>query len=674
MAVAQREGEPARHGRKGRIWVDMGRYGATRPAQVLPQGSEIEHRGQVANRWRIGWQVGVRRIGHDRIGQTVATAVGQRLQAPVVLNEFQDRRVVVIDVVDVALLGVRRHHEQRNAWAVTEEVQLLNAPAVEVAASFVRGDEDGGVGPQGRLRLHQVDEALQKAFVIRWCRIGRVARIHVVWHHKRDGRQGLALDVADEALKGLQVVAQCAVDHLGRAVEWVAQLVVEQLAQQAPCGLTQDVDGHVLHDPSPRVPLPAHLLGTQGFGNGGHGLRWVDVVCGPQGFGVAIDVIGWVVVVDQVVGASGAVVGHALCGQQGTNGRHPRLVDIRAVDVGAPAVAVLLIKIGGASGGVGVFNLVGRWRRQAAIDVVDRQISRGQGEEVHARATHDGLVVVVADGVTVGQGFEVGRVARGHVVKAHELTALAHVGGADGCGVAALPRGGGNPDEKVVVDVGAAGLLPHLKEAVHRISRDGVRAAVRHVLRDLERTVGQPERKPQIRQPQVNQGLWQDGLWQPNVAATARGVEGVGAGGIGGFALCSQGVVGARRTIGIDDALGQQVTDALPGLGLVGAKEAVEGVVLADDHNHVLDRRAGVAIVGVCPTAGADGDTGRNRGKGEGMFHGDRLVKEGQAHRRAAIREVIWLHHTVPQRGTKSEAGTQGDRADFAATNSTQPR
>jgi len=58
------------------------------------------------------------------------------------------------------------------------------------------------------------------------------------------------------------------------------------------------------------------------------------------------------------------------------------------------------------------------------------------------------------------------------------------------------------------------------------------------------------------------------------------------------------------RAVGVDDALLKQVLDALPDAGLVGAVEVVEGVVLADHDDHVLDRRGRVGGPGLSDGTG----------------------------------------------------------------------
>jgi hypothetical protein len=59
-----------------------------------------------------------------------------------------------------------------------------------------------------------------------------------------------------------------------------------------------------------------------------------------------------------------------------------------------------------------------------------------------------------------------------------------------------------------------------------------------------------------------------------------------------------RGVVEVRTggPIGVHDALGEEIGDRLLGRRPVRAKDIVEGMVLPDDHDDVLDRRAWPAL------------------------------------------------------------------------------
>src|SRR5439155_14589720 len=71
----------------------------------------------------------------------------------------------------------------------------------------------------------------------------------------------------------------------------------------------------------------------------------------------------------------------------------------------------------------------------------------------------------------VGALPEGGRIAGGHVVEAHRDGTLVGAGGRVGAVLRAFARGFVNPDEKIAP--AAVDLLPHLEEAMHRISDIG---------------------------------------------------------------------------------------------------------------------------------------------------------------------------------------------------------
>ena len=69
----------------------------------------------------------------------------------------------------------------------------------------------------------------------------------------------------------------------------------------------------------------------------------------------------------------------------------------------------------------------------------------------------------------------------------------------------------------------------------------------------------------------------------------------VGAG-VGGGGLAGHGEVGAGGSVGVDDALGEQVGDGIAAGGLVGGEDVVEGAVFADDHDDVFDGSGGLGF------------------------------------------------------------------------------
>ena len=101
----------------------------------------IEHSKQIAQRRAVRRHVRARRA-RLRLGQVVAAALGDRRQAPVPLDEFIQRNVVVVHVANFAVVRVRRNNEQWDAGAVAEEIHRLHVARIIVAAAFIERDED----------------------------------------------------------------------------------------------------------------------------------------------------------------------------------------------------------------------------------------------------------------------------------------------------------------------------------------------------------------------------------------------------------------------------------------------------------------------------------------------------------------------------------------------------
>src|SRR5215471_9500976 len=86
---------------------------------------ELEHVEQVADRRTVKRYVGVvsRR---NRVWEVVSTALGEGFQVPIPLDEFQDRNVVGIGVIDVPASRERRNDDERNPRTIAEEIQRLD--------------------------------------------------------------------------------------------------------------------------------------------------------------------------------------------------------------------------------------------------------------------------------------------------------------------------------------------------------------------------------------------------------------------------------------------------------------------------------------------------------------------------------------------------------------------
>src|SRR6202022_1496828 len=104
-----------------------------------------------------------------RVRQIVAAAIRDLGKIPVLLDELQQRDVIVVGVIDVALLGERRNRNERNAGAVAEEVDRLDIAGIVVAAAFVGGDEDRRRRPEFRIALHPIDQDFEEFFVFVGC-------------------------------------------------------------------------------------------------------------------------------------------------------------------------------------------------------------------------------------------------------------------------------------------------------------------------------------------------------------------------------------------------------------------------------------------------------------------------------------------------------------------------
>jgi hypothetical protein len=61
-------------------------------------------------------------------------------------------------------------------------------------------------------------------------------------------------------------------------------------------------------------------------------------------------------------------------------------------------------------------------------------------------------------------------------------------------------------------------------------------------------------------------------------------------------------VIRARRPVSFDDAFGQKIVDMLAVARLIGREEMVEGSIFTNDHDDMLDRACGQAIVVTVPS------------------------------------------------------------------------
>src|SRR5947209_12141051 len=61
---------------------------------------------------------------------------------PIVLDELQDRDVVIVGVIYISPPDVGRDHHQRNTWTISKEGERLNIAGVVVATGLIERDED----------------------------------------------------------------------------------------------------------------------------------------------------------------------------------------------------------------------------------------------------------------------------------------------------------------------------------------------------------------------------------------------------------------------------------------------------------------------------------------------------------------------------------------------------
>ena len=63
--------------------------------------------------------------------------------------------------------------------------------------------------------------------------------------------------------------------------------------------------------------------------------------------------------------------------------------------------------------------------------------------------------------------------------------------------------------------------------------------------------------------------------------------------GICGFGLVSKGEIGAGSSVAVHNAFGKQIRNCLSGNGFVGGEDVIEGAVLSNDDDHMLNGGCG---------------------------------------------------------------------------------
>lgn len=131
---------------------------------VLVVTIKVEQVKQIPNGGHVAWNVlTVVIVTHARIGQIVAAAGAERgMEHPVPFDELYERRMLVIDVADMAASGERRYGDHGNARACPEEINRLDEAGVIVTAALVHGDKDRGFRPKFRIALREFNNVLSE--------------------------------------------------------------------------------------------------------------------------------------------------------------------------------------------------------------------------------------------------------------------------------------------------------------------------------------------------------------------------------------------------------------------------------------------------------------------------------------------------------------------------------
>src|SRR6516164_11208309 len=156
---------------------------------------EIEHVEEIPDRRHVDRYPRVL-VVHFWVRQIVAATIGNLAEMPVPFDEFQNRNLVGVGVRHASAGGERRDDKERDARAVTEEVERLNEAAVIEAATFVEGDDDCGLGEERGVGLDTVDKVLEELLQQANLAAAGMTLQAAVHFHEGNRRQIAACDVA----------------------------------------------------------------------------------------------------------------------------------------------------------------------------------------------------------------------------------------------------------------------------------------------------------------------------------------------------------------------------------------------------------------------------------------------------------------------------------------------
>src|ERR1700730_6086049 len=113
--------------------------------------------------------------------------------------------MVVITVYDLAAARERGDDNQRNAGAVTEEIERLKESRIPVTAALVKGDHEGGFLKQFRVGPELVKNIFDHGLEEIELRTRRVSVDQTVGFHIGDRRQLTLIEVTEEIDRVLDV-------------------------------------------------------------------------------------------------------------------------------------------------------------------------------------------------------------------------------------------------------------------------------------------------------------------------------------------------------------------------------------------------------------------------------------------------------------------------------------
>src|SRR4029077_13617044 len=154
---------------------------------------EIKYVEEIADGRAVERDVGIV-VVNTGVREIVPACLGQRFQAPVPLDELQDRNVVGIGVVDMPTLAEGRDDDQWNTRAVAEEIERLNVARVVIAAAFVEGDDQSSALEQFGVGLEVVNDFIDHTLEQIELRRSRVTVEQSIRLDEGDGRERAVVD------------------------------------------------------------------------------------------------------------------------------------------------------------------------------------------------------------------------------------------------------------------------------------------------------------------------------------------------------------------------------------------------------------------------------------------------------------------------------------------------